>query len=80
MRLLGYLAVGIAIGCLVVYTPAIEFLPAWVMDAVGLAYFGSLGLAITIGLPVAIAMGVIQSLSKTGGRSSENGAEVINRN
>ena len=63
MRLLAYLAAGIAIGCLVVYTPAIEFIPAWLMDALGVVYFGSLGLAIIIGLPVAIIAGLVQSLS-----------------
>jgi hypothetical protein len=71
LRLSGYLVVGTIVGCIIVYTPAVELLPTWIMDAAGLIYFGSLGLAIFIGLPVAIIIGIVQSVSSARANSSD---------
>ena len=72
MRLLAYVSIGLAVGVLLVYTPAIEFVPSVVVDALGIAYFGSLGLAILVALPVAIVVGIIQSVASRSRATSKS--------
>lgn len=64
LRILAYLAVGIAVGALIVYSPAIEFVPSFVMDAVGIAYFGALALTFFVALPVALVLGTIDHFTR----------------